>query len=60
MLKSPTPIIYIIVCEAWEEFIKIKKELYEIKIKQEIIVPPIQEFISEWLENKLLEIAETN
>ena len=33
--------IYIIICESHDEVVKIEKEIFAMKIKQEIIVPPL-------------------
>ena len=42
--------ISIIVCESHDDLIEIEKEIFEMKIKKEIIVPPLRGLISNWLE----------
>jgi hypothetical protein len=38
---------------------EIEKELFDIKVKQEVIVSPLREYIQEWLNNSLAKISET-
>ena len=45
--------ISIIVNEAHKEVLEIEKEISEMKSKHEITVPPLWDFISEWLEKQL-------
>ena len=52
--------IPIIFNEAWEEIIEIENEIFEMNIKHEITIPPLQDFITEWLEKLLVAVAETN
>lgn len=51
--------ISIIFCESQEEVIDIEKEIFEMKTKQEIIVSPLLDFISKWLEKQLMAFSET-
>ena len=50
----------IIINEVWEEVLEIKNEMFKMKIKQEITIPTLQDFITEWLEKLLVAIVETN
>jgi hypothetical protein len=37
---------------------EIEKELFSVKIKQEVIVAPLRDFIQEWLNNSVAKIFE--
>lgn len=39
--------IFVIISEARDEVIKIKKKIFEMKIKHEIVVPPLRNFIND-------------
>ena len=52
--------ILIKVNEALEEILEIEKEIFEMKIKHEIIVPPLWDLITEWLEKALVQVTKTN
>lgn len=42
------------------KILDIEREIFEMEIKHEIIVPPVQDFITEWLEKSLVLVIETN
>ena len=46
-------------CEAWDDLIEVEKEIFEMKIKQEITIPPLRDIISDWLDKKLAVVAKT-
>jgi hypothetical protein len=52
--------IYINIVESCESLIQVERDNFEMKIKQEIIVPPLWDFISGWLEKQLEAIVETS
>jgi hypothetical protein len=37
---------------------EIEKELFNVKVKQEVIVSPLRDFIQEWLNNSIAKISE--
>ena len=37
---------------------EIEKELFNVKIKQEVIASPLRDFIQEWLNNSIVKISE--
>jgi succinate dehydrogenase flavin-adding protein (antitoxin of CptAB toxin-antitoxin module) len=37
---------------------EIEKELFNVKIKQEVIISPLRDFIQEWLNNSIAKISE--
>jgi hypothetical protein len=39
------------------DFREIEKELFNVKIKQEVIVSPLRDFIQEWLNNSIAKIS---
>jgi hypothetical protein len=41
------------------DFREIENELFNIKVKQEVIVAPLREYIEEWLKRDLIKITET-
>ena len=57
-LHQPQQKHFCIVCEARDELIEIETYIFEMKIKQEIIVPPLWGFIFYWLELQLATIVE--
>ena len=52
--------ISIIVNEAQEEIMEIENKIFEMKIKHEIIVPRLRDFITKWLEKQLVAVSKTN
>jgi hypothetical protein len=42
------------------EFKDLKKELFNIKVRQEITVAPMREYIENWLKNALIKITESD
>jgi hypothetical protein len=40
------------------DFREIEKELFDIKVKQEVIVAPLRDYIQEWLNNSIAKISE--
>lgn len=51
--------IFVGISEVHDELIQVEKEIFEMKIKQEIIVPHLWDFISDWLSKQLVAVAET-
>ena len=52
--------IYVIIREYHDEVIEIEKEIFEMKIKQEITVPPLRDFIFYWIEKQLAAVVGTD
>lgn len=52
-------IFYVIICKSHDEVIEIEKEIFKMKTKQEVIVPPLQDFIFYWLEKHLVVVFKT-
>jgi hypothetical protein len=48
--------IYYKICSV--DLREIEKELFNIKIKQEVIVAPLRDFIQEWLNTSITKISE--
>lgn len=51
--------IYVFICEVHDELIEIEKQIFEMKIKPEITIPPLWDFISNCLEKQLAMVVET-
>ena len=51
--------IYVTIGESHDDLIEVEKEIFEMKIKQEINVPLLQDFISDWLDKQLAMVVET-
>lgn len=52
---NTTNVNKVVISQGREELLDIEKDLFNMKVKQDIIVLPIWEYITEWLE-KLLEV----
>ena len=51
--------IYIFIFEFQEGLIQGEKDIFKMNIKEEIIVPPLQDFIFAWLKKQLVEVTKT-
>ena len=51
--------IFITIGEACDDLIEVEKEIFEINIKQEVTVSPLEELISNWLDKQLALVTKT-
>lgn len=51
--------IYVRICEAHDGLIQVENKILEMKIKQEITVPPLRDLIFDWLDKQLVVVSQT-
>ena len=51
--------ISISISKSHGDLIQFEKEIFEMKIKQEITIPPLQDFIYDWLDKQLAVVVKT-
>lgn len=59
-LRQPQQKYVIINCESHDNLIKIEKEIFKMRIKQEITIPPLRDFNFYFLEKQLTKIVKTS